>query len=390
MTEAAFLSPEEADDLGRPWDELSARAAEPNAFLSRWAAQARLRHLPDRTGARVLAAWRGESRRLVGLMVLVRPRGRHFNPLPVLRAAELYAPLSTPLLDAERPAEIWAAMLAALAREGIGALALPFLGAGGPVAAALREAAAGGFPLAVLGGHRRALLPGGCTGADYMRSTLERRRRREADRQRRRLSDQGSLDFAVARSPAEVAAALDGFLALEAAGWKGRAGTALAAAPGAAAYFREAAEAGARAGAFRVATLLLDGRPVAAGLVSIAGRRAFYVKTAYDEDLARYSPGLLLTLDLTAHLLDDPAIEDADSVADADHPMIDRLWTGRCAIESLLVGTRPEGGAAFRAALAVEKARLSGRDAAKAALAALKGLGGDRFTPPARPPRRSP
>lgn len=373
-TEAALLSPEEAAGLRQPWDDLCARAIEPNVFLSRWAAGARLRHLPDRSGARVLAAWRevGENRRLVGLAVLVRPRGRHVNPFAVLRAAELYAPLSTPLLDPERPAEIWAAMLAASARAGIGALALPFLGADGPAAASLREAAAtAGLPLAVLGGHRRALLPGGCRGADYMRETLERRRRRELDRQRRRLAEKGSLDLAIARSPAEVAGALDDFLALEAAGWKGRARTALSEAPGAAAYFREAAESGAREGAFRVATLRLDGRPVAAGLVSIAGRRAFYVKTAYDEDLARYSPGVLLTLDLTAHLLDDPAIEDADSVAGADHPMIDRLWTGRRPIESLLVGTRP-GGAVFRAALAVERARLSGWSAAKAAIAGLR------------------
>ena len=368
--EAEFLTPDEALAHDQPWDALAGRAIEPNVFLSRWMAGARLRHLPDRSGARILAAWRhaGRERRLVGLHLLVRSRGRHLNPLPVMRAAELYAPLSTPLLDAERPAEIWSAMLDASARAGIAALALPFLGADGPVAAALRKAA-GSRPIVVTGRHQRAFLQG---GADDVRSALQPRRRKEADRQRRRLAEKGALDIVVARSSAEAVAALEEFVRLESSGWKGREGTDLAAAPGAAAYFREAARTGAQENAFRVVTMTLDRRPIAAGLLAIAGRRAFYVKTAYDEAFARYSPGVLLTLALTERIGDDPSIDDADSVADADHPMIDRIWTGRQPIEAVLVATRPGGGAAFRLALAIERARMRSWDAAKRAAATLR------------------
>lgn len=363
--EASLIGSDALPDLARDWSDLAGRAIEPNPFLSPAFGLARLRHLPDGRGARLLLAWsrRGGKRRLAGLSLLVPPRGRHLNPLPILRAAELYAPLSTPLLAPQAPAATVAAMLAALRRAGIAGLALPFLAEDGPAAAALHEAAAReGLPVVLLARHRRALLRSPLSGEAYLRGAIESRRRKEADRQRRRLSELGTLAFSVADAPSEVAPALERFLALEAAGWKGAAGTALAQAEGGAAYIREAAQ----AGGLRIVTLAQNGRPVAAGLVAIAGRRAFYVKTAYDEALSRFSPGLLLTLDLTAHLLDDPRIDDANSVAAADHPMIDRIWTERLSVASLLVGTRPGGGAAFRLAASVEGRREDAIRLAKA------------------------
>ncbi len=372
---AELLSIEGAAALRPHWDDLASRALEPNAFFAAPTALAGMRHLPERRGAVLLIAWRGagETRRLVGLLPLARARGRFVNPLPIRRAAAHYGTLSTPLLDPDRPAETLAAMLAALGRAGIRAVLLPYLADEGPVAAALAEAAAAAhIPIERLESHRRAMLRSQLPGAAYVKATLEPRRRKEADRQRRRLADEGRLAFDVARSEEEVAAALERFLDLEAAGWKGQAGTDLKRAAGAASFIREAARDGAREGSFRVATLTLDGRAIAAGLVTIAGRRAFYIKTAYDEALARFSPGLLLTLDLTSHLLDDSAIDDADSIAVADHPMIDRIWTDRFAVASILVGTRPGGGPAFRVAVVFERARESAWAWVKARSAQLR------------------
>jgi CelD/BcsL family acetyltransferase involved in cellulose biosynthesis len=262
--------------------------------------------------------------------------------------------LSTPLVDPDRPAETLDAMLTALKASGVHALALPYLADGQPVATALRDACRiNGRAIHLRGGHRRALLRSPMAGAEYVRATLETRRRKEADRQRRRLADTGALGFAMARTPDEVAAALDAFLALESAGWKGQAGTDLRSAPGALSFIRDAAAGLAPAGAFRVATLTLDGRPIASGLIAVAQRRAFYLKTTYDEGLSRFSPGLLLTLDLTAALLDDPSVDDADSIAIADHPMIDRVWTQRFEVASVIVSTgQPR--TMFRLAVAAE------------------------------------
>lgn len=350
------------------WQDLAARAIEPNVFYAPALALAGLQHLPEGRGAAVLLAW-DETGRLVGLLPLVQARGRHLNPFRIRRAGEFYGTLSTPLLDPDHAPAAWAAMLDALAHAGAGALLLPFLHEGSPVergqdpgwtsaAAALDAACASrGYARTRLDGHARALLQSGLGGADYIRATLETRRRKEADRQRRRLADQGALAFGVVSDPADLPAALDAFLGLEAAGWKGALGTDLGHAPGATAYIRQSAAGLAETRAFRIATLTLDGRVIAAGLVAIAGRRAFYLKTTYDESLARFSPGLLLTLGLTAHLLDDPAIDDADSIAIADHPMIDRVWTARFPVAATLVSTRAGGGPVFRLAAATERAR---------------------------------
>jgi hypothetical protein len=47
-----------------------------------------------------------------------------------------------------------------------------------------------------------------------------------------------------------------------------------------------------------------------------------------------------LTLDLTRHLCADPAIATADSMASADHPMINPIWRGRFAIGDVLIPLR--------------------------------------------------
>ena len=370
---AELVPATEAARLETHWTDLAARALEPNVFYGPAQALPGLVHLPEGRGAEIVAAWRGagETRRLVGLLPLVRARGRHFNPLPIRRAAAFYGTLSTPLLDPDRPEETLGAMLDAVGAAGTRAVLLPFLHMDGPVATALERAcAASGRTIVRSEGHRRALLRSPLAGPDYVRTVLETRRRKEVDRQRRRLGETGTVAFSVASRPDAVAAALEAFLTLESAGWKGR--TALLAAPGAAAFVREAARAGAAAGAFRVATLSLDGRTIAAGLVAVAGRRAFYLKTTYDEALARFSPGLLLTLDLTGHLLDDPSIESADSIAVADHPMIDRIWTERFPVASWMVGTRPGTGMGFRAAVSAERWREATVEEAKRRIAQFR------------------
>ena len=345
------------------WRQLERETLEPNVFYSAETTLAAMRHLPEERGTRVLAAWRNEGgeRRLVGLLPLRPGRGRRLNPFGLQRAAECYGTLSTPLLHPDRPEAILQAMLAHLASRKVAGILLPFLHAQGRVATALGDVAeTGGLKSVVLDAHRRALLSSALPGSDYIRATLEPRRRKEADRQRRRLGEEGALTFSVARSEAEVADALEAFLDLEAAGWKGEAGTDLKGSAGGAAFIRETSRALAADGRFRVATLSLAGRPIAAGLLGLCGRRAFYQKTAYDESLARFSPGLLLTLDLTAHLLDDPEIDAADSIAVADHPMIDRVWTERFPVATVMISTRPGGGILFGAAVATERLRERG------------------------------
>jgi CelD/BcsL family acetyltransferase involved in cellulose biosynthesis len=349
-------------------DDLYARTLEPNVFYAPAFILAAMRHLREGRQTRLLLIWRtasdGKERRLVAALPLVREPRRYVWPLPALRAAEFYGTLSTPLLDPSSVEETWTALLDGLAKARCRALFLPFSHGDGPAFGALARACDHtGRALVQLGHHERALLRSASDGSTYLHATLETRRRKEADRQRRRLSEEGELTFHVAGERADVACALESFLELESAGWKGKMGTDLRSVSGAAAFIRDVATELAGMGAMRIATLQLSGRTVAAGIVAVSDGRAFYIKTAYDEALARFSPGLLLTLDLTKHLLDDPDVDDADSIAIADHPMIDRIWTARFPVVSAMIACRsgrdPIFGAIVRAERARERLRLA-------------------------------
>lgn len=87
----------------------------------------------------------------------------------------------------------------------------------------------------------------------------------------------------------------------------------------------------------------LDERPLAL-LINFFAPPGFSFKTAFDEDYARFSPGVLLQ-QANLDLLDDPAIAWVDSCAAPGHPMIDSVWRERRAGvgQRRAVGTRRAG-----------------------------------------------
>jgi len=264
-----------------------------------------------------------------------------------------YAPYGAPLVRPGEEAAVIAALFVSLSDRRVAALDWPMLDEG-PLAVAL-EVALEGRRVEVLDSHRRAVL----TGAPPPLSKDQRRLFR-------RLGEAGMLRFASTVDGDDPAGAMAGFLALEAQGWKGRGGTALAADPTTRRFFEEAVGALARDGQARIDTLLLDGRPVAAGIVLMAGSRAWYWKTAYDEAFARYSPGLLLSHAIGTAMAADPAVDLVDSCAVAGHPMIDRIWSERMTVTSRFIAVA-EGapGWRYRAALGLRRGLAGGKVLAK-------------------------
>ncbi len=157
----------------------------------------------------------------------------------------------------------------------------------------------------------------------------------------RRLAETGKLVHRVARGPDEIRHAVEAFLALEAAGWKGRERTAMAIDRYRAAFAREAVYGLAEHDLCRIHSLTLDGRLIASLIVFVEAGVAYTWKTAYDESYAAYSPGVLLMMEVTKQHLDDPNIEMTDSCAVPDHPMISRLWSERRPIGTLVIGMTP-------------------------------------------------
>src|SRR6202011_2075663 len=95
-----------------------------------------------------------------------------------------------------------------------------------------------------------------------------------------RLSEPGALVLSAAANAAAVAGAIDHFLALEANGWKGRAGTAAADDQNLQRFVRKAGHRVAAEGKVTIDRLLVDGRAIAAAIVLRSGRFAWFWKIA--------------------------------------------------------------------------------------------------------------
>jgi hypothetical protein len=345
-------------DSVEPWHRLAGRAAEPNVFYEPGFALAAAPVLGGDVEA--ILVWSADPpRRLVGLFPFRVAARRYGVKLPILEGwTHRFAPLGTPPVDRDAVAAVVASFLDHVIGDAMlpKLLMLPLLDECGPVARALRTAVEGsGGMHAVYGRHRRAALRRDGDAAQYVERAIGKKRHKEFQRLRRRLAEAGPVAFEVARSPAAVAAALQDFLALEAKGWKGAAGTALIQAAELRRFAETAVDALAVQGQAGVARLVLGSRPIACVVMLRSAGGAWCWKIAYDESLARFSPGVQAMMELTEALLADQTVAFADSCATPDHPMIDHLWRERLAMADLMIGLQP--GAGFAAASRLEAAR---------------------------------
>jgi CelD/BcsL family acetyltransferase involved in cellulose biosynthesis len=327
------------------WRELAANALEPNAFYEPAFALAAAPVFGRGAGA-VLVWSASAPRRLLGFFPARIATRRYGVRLPVLLGwTHAYAPLGVPLVEREAAEAVIAAWLAHLAADAElpGVLLLPFLPQDGPFAATLETILRRTrTPSADFNRHQRALLAPGSERAHYVERALGARRHKELRRIGRRLADVGAVLLTSAAEPASVAAAIEDFVAVEASGWKGKAGTAAAGHEELRRFIRAAAAGLAAEGKIAVDRVLLDGRTITAAIILRSGQGAWFWKIAYDEAFARFSPGVMLTVALTDGLIDDPAIVRADSCATANHPMIDHVWRERLALCDRLIAVRPE------------------------------------------------
>jgi CelD/BcsL family acetyltransferase involved in cellulose biosynthesis len=316
------------------WRELAAAATDPNPFYEPWMLLPALRSFAARDRVEVILAFRGDV--LCGLFPVAYRRGR----------AELwkhpYCYLTAPLLrrGCERIAiRCWLDAMAARAAV----VRIEDTPAAGRVRLHLvDELNERGWPALVTQAYTRAVLRRAGTPDEFLNRALAGKRRKEFRRQRSRLAELGALATDELAAGADPGPWIDELLALEALGWKGRAGVASVRDRG---FLGEMAAGAAREGKLQMLALRLDGKPVAVKLNLFAGEGAFAFKIAFDESYARFSPGVLLELDNVEHAHRLPALRWMDSCAAPNRFMINHLWPDRREVHTLFFATGTQRGA---------------------------------------------
>lgn len=274
--------PQRFAKLEEQWDWLATRERAPfarHAWFSAW-----WDAFGDEGELSICAVWRG--RRLVAVLPLWRQGG-------ALRAM---ANVHTPVFQV--PAcDHWArrAALAAALEAAPGALEIEALAANDSALQALaRDSRGAGLLSLVEPVHTSPIIDLRGDFAAY-RDLHPSRCRKLAKLGRKMLRDYDS-EVALVEIPDDLDAELDRAFELEAAGWKGTAGTAMASAENTARFYRSVARAYQRSGELRLSTITLDGGLAAFDICLLNSRRLWTLKGSYGEKHSRLSPGNVLLL----------------------------------------------------------------------------------------------
>ena len=334
------------------WADLAAAAIEPNAFYEPWMLMPAIRAF-------------GSGRRLQFALILADDLARPLDPpllcgfFPLEQQSHYqglrrklpfktlrlwkhkYCYLCTPLVRAGYDREVIAAFFDWLAEgsHDCSLMEFNFVAGDGLFCQTLLEYLDRHARLNYISTYfMRALFRPDVDADKYISSRLHRSRR-ELKRIERRLSETGRLEYEAIEPTHDVDAWIEEFLQIEAISWKGMAGRALNQDEADREYFVAVAREAFRRGQLTMFALRLDGRPISQHCGFVSGAGAFAFKDAFDEQYARYSPGVLLKLEIIRLLHERPEIRWMDTCADPFHPTLDRLFSDRRTIQDVVVGT---------------------------------------------------
>ncbi len=339
----ARIHADKTQDIAESWARLAASALEPAGFnCPQWISAV------GPTIFRVKVTTVSDGPDLVMALPLVE-KGTHFSSA------------SSPLLASGLPHVLKTSAQSAI-MAFINAHAKPILlrgiPANGAFADTLKRNAA---HFATLEQWQRAALKPSGSFDEWLATNFDQKRRKEFKRLRNRLGEQGVLTTEILKSGADSKPFADDFLRLEAAGWKGKKGTAINAMPELAESFYEATANLHRVGKLRFWSLKLDGKSIASLYAIVEGPHAWLGKIAYDESYAKFSPGVMIIFDCTESFFAEPKITQIDSCAIPNHPMIDRIWRDRLSMVSVFAAPATISAARFKLVVGLEKLRLHSR-----------------------------
>jgi CelD/BcsL family acetyltransferase involved in cellulose biosynthesis len=275
------------EPLACRWDELADRLSaapwmRPGWIAAWWAAFGRGR-------LELLVARRGD--RLVGVIPVQRRHGE-------LRSAANWESPGCCLLaeDAATRRDLAQGLLGARSRR-VSLYPLPETGA--ELQESAQVARAAGYRVLARPILRSPYLPVDGDWAAYERR-LSAKKLRELRRRRRRLERHGQLRLEVCDGSERLDELLAEGWRVEASGWKGTRGTAIASRADTRRFYGTISRWAAARGTLRLAFLRLAGRAIAFDLCLEEDRIHYLLKTGYDPALAEFGPGMLIRHEMLA------------------------------------------------------------------------------------------
>ena len=317
------------------WEDLCRRAVEDNVYFSPRYARALLNSVERNSSVCFALAWDGP--RLIGLLPFVKSK---FS-IPIIGSLghawqSKYTFGCMPLLDKDHPVDAAKRLLEVIATVSDEEWIIPAVNIGGPACEALTAALRSrGQPNLFMNKFQRASLDANLDYDQHMKTGIAGKRRRELSRMRRRLNQLGKVTYEHHDSGPALDNAIAAFLKIEASGWKGRRGTALACSEDMKQFALEAFTGLQTPSVCRADMLRLDNQPVAVGITVFAGRTGFTVKCAYDETYRSYAVGLQLELEVMRSFLSERWADRLDG-ATSDAHVIDTLWPGRMEVADMI------------------------------------------------------
>jgi CelD/BcsL family acetyltransferase involved in cellulose biosynthesis len=356
-------------DTKEMWAELASRISSPNPFWEPVAALTAARTLPEGDEVSLVSVV-DDSQMLLATPVI---RRRRFRRIPVDHFeawTHTQCCAGNPLVDQRATADVWSVVLRRLKREGASWLVLPLVDVHTEAMHRLNEA--------LRARHRRPRALDTYERPVVLKRTeqaveigLSSRHRSDLRRQRRGLDRQLGSETTARDllNETELDDAITTFLDVEASGWKGRAGTAIASHSEEEEFFRELCARLHDEGRLQIWCLGSETQPIALACNVLTGETVVRFKLCYDEEYRRFSPGVQLELEMLAAFEVDDRRRWLDSCAAEANEVYQRIYPDSHTTATVIA---PTGGPGSRALAALTPMAAKTLKAVKRTLASRR------------------
>ncbi len=336
-TDCSLLDLSNLDSIEQEWHDLIAECEDENPFFTPAFLQSALKSLATETPVKILCI--RDTDRLIGLLPVVNVKGFAKAPFHYLKSwMHPYCYLGAPLIRDGNDAAFITAV-----HDGLSGLPnAPKLLRMERVPALSNLITCVDSVLAdnsnLLSGEiQRSAIIGAFNYSDHLKTNITSRKRSDLSRLSRRLNEVGDVDFQLMSSNDDVDKWIDDFLTLENKGWKGKAGTSLAANANDKAFFIQMTRDMATQNRLVMQRMTVDSTIVAMSTNFLHNGQGYGFKACYDEDFSQYSPGVLASLNLMEYLGELKELRFFDSCMSPDKSSLQRFWPHKRGLKNLTI-----------------------------------------------------